>query len=300
MNNLSNTRTAGSFMQTFCSLCLIIGLLVFGQPAAWADYQVALILPSQPAPQPVFDILTKVAAAPDGSVWVVDFSAADQKVSIQHFSADGSLTTKFGSYGPGNGQFQSPSGIAVATDGSVWVADSTSALIQHFDPQGTYLSSFSAATYENNGNQIALSADGSLWVLNTPVVQHFNTDGTLIGQFNQSASGIAAAPDGSIWLHTTPYVISHFKPDGSLIGSFSPGSIYAFSVGPDGSVLVYKNGTTTSYSPGMQRYGADAVLIDTLGISKGNALGQIAPYGEQIGIAVAVDGSIWVFDAPAI
>jgi len=58
---------------------------------------------------------------PDGAVYVVDRVATAPR--IEKFTSDGVFVTAWGGYGEGDGQFHSPTGIAVAATGRVYVAD---------------------------------------------------------------------------------------------------------------------------------------------------------------------------------
>ena len=75
-----------------------------------------------------------VALAPDGRVYVVD----EENARIQKFTSEGVFMTKWGTIGDGDGdvggEFIFPWGIAVASDGSVYVADSGNYRIQRFSP----------------------------------------------------------------------------------------------------------------------------------------------------------------------
>ena len=51
---------------------------------------------------------------------------------IQKFTSQGVFLTKWGTEGTGDGQFYFPDGVAVAPDGSVYVADTVSNRIQKF------------------------------------------------------------------------------------------------------------------------------------------------------------------------
>jgi len=46
---------------------------------------------------------------------------------------------QWGSYGTGDGQFNKPTGIAIASDGSAYVVDMSNNRIQYFTPTGTFI-----------------------------------------------------------------------------------------------------------------------------------------------------------------
>jgi sugar lactone lactonase YvrE len=50
----------------------------------------------------------------------------------QRFTSDGVFVNKWGTEGAGDGQFSWPNGVAVSSDGSVYVADSANDRIQKF------------------------------------------------------------------------------------------------------------------------------------------------------------------------
>ena len=116
-----------------------------------------IILPQGSLPQ-------AIGIASDNSVWVTDSNN-----SIQHYSFNGTLLGKFGSYGSGPGQLNDPAGIAVSTiDDSLWVVDSGNSRIQHFKADGTYIEQFgSIGSGEGQFVEpigIAIDSTGSLWV----------------------------------------------------------------------------------------------------------------------------------------
>ncbi|HSD82654.1 MAG TPA: flippase activity-associated protein Agl23, partial [Anaerolineae bacterium] len=61
-----------------------------------------------------------------------------------------SAVQTWGSIGTGNGQFSSPHGIALASDGSIYVADGDNHRIQKFDRQGNFVLAFGAPSGVNN------------------------------------------------------------------------------------------------------------------------------------------------------
>ena len=73
-----------------------------------------------------------IAVAPDGSVYVADYSYSNVGSAIQKFTSEGVFVSKWGTLGTGNGQFSDPTGVAVVSDGSVYVVDSDNKRIQKF------------------------------------------------------------------------------------------------------------------------------------------------------------------------
>jgi DNA-binding beta-propeller fold protein YncE len=53
---------------------------------------------------------------------------------VQVFNSSGVFQSTFGSFGSGNGQFISPSGIAVGSGGSIYVTDNNNDRVQVFSP----------------------------------------------------------------------------------------------------------------------------------------------------------------------
>jgi tripartite motif-containing protein 71 len=71
----------------------------------------------------------------DGRIYVGNLRTADVAI----LSPSGTLLSRFGSQGTGNGQFVFIRGIAVDADGSIWVSDSGRKDIQHFSDSGQFL-----------------------------------------------------------------------------------------------------------------------------------------------------------------
>jgi uncharacterized protein (TIGR03663 family) len=182
----------------------------------------------------------------------------------------------WGSIGTAAGQFQSPHSIAVAKDGSIYVADGFNHRVQKFDAQGQYVAS-----------------------IGTPSGQAINPpDGT----FNEPW-GVAVAPDGSIYVADTwNHRIQHFKPDGTFIKSWgaqvdtggkatgSEGLFYGprgIAVDTNGRVLVADTGNKR-----VQIFDKDGQFITQLG---GGGLDQ-GRFDEPVGVAVDAKGNIVIAD----
>ena len=63
---------------------------------------------------------------------------------VQVFSPDGALLQSFGRAGDGVGDFGAAKGVAVDSDGHIYVVDSLFDVVQIFDESGRFLLSFGA------------------------------------------------------------------------------------------------------------------------------------------------------------
>ncbi len=83
-----------------------------------------------------------VAVDPSGNIYVgVDYGPAFE---IVKFDASGHVITRWGQTGSGNGQFNSPVGLAV-TNEFVFVADHSNNRVQYFTSQGQFLGTWGTA-----------------------------------------------------------------------------------------------------------------------------------------------------------
>jgi DNA-binding beta-propeller fold protein YncE len=89
-----------------------------------------------------------LALEPTGSrVWICDELDGDVRAHSfvsPHVVKGDVLPPRLGSHGSGPGQFQRPSGIAIAPDHSIYVADAALHRISKFDASGRFVSSFGA------------------------------------------------------------------------------------------------------------------------------------------------------------
>jgi len=163
-----------------------------------------------------------LAFAPDGSFYVAD----SRNHRIQHFSADGQVLHTWGSFAdsaqgsaPG-GTFNEPWGIAVAPDGSVFVADTWNHRIQKFSPDGQFITTWG---YFGQGEapqafwgprDIAFDAQGRLYVTDTGnkrivifdqhggYIAQFGVAGFEPGEFDEQV-GLAITADTEIFVTDT-------------------------------------------------------------------------------------------------
>jgi predicted membrane-bound mannosyltransferase/DNA-binding beta-propeller fold protein YncE len=179
-----------------------------------------------------------IAVAPDGSIYVAD----SMNHRIQHFDANGNLIKQWGSYAsieqgsaPG-GTFNEPWGVAVAPDGTVYVADTWNHRIQKFDADGTFLGTWGAPASNTSATvgfygprAIAINAQGQVIVSDTgnKRILVFTPDGELVTQFGSPGAGegeldepvgLAVDDQGRVYVADTwnrRVQIFAPKPDGS-------------------------------------------------------------------------------------
>ena len=114
---------------------------------------------------------------------------------------EGSLSTayaydsKFGTTGTGNGQFDTPRGIALDSSGNIFAVDSGNDRVQKFNSSGVYQSQF--GSYGTGNGQfdrpigIAIDDSDNIWVVDegNDRVQKFNSSGVYQSQFGSSGTG---------------------------------------------------------------------------------------------------------------
>lgn len=126
-----------------------------------------------------------------GRLFVVDTDA----MRVVELTLDGRVLRKIGKRGTGPGEFNYPTFIAVAPDGSFWVSDSLNFRVEHFDAEGRFLSAFGhvgalpGQFYRPKG--IAVDGSGDVYVVEGMYdrVQVFDPSGRLLLIFGGTGSG---------------------------------------------------------------------------------------------------------------
>ena len=138
------------------------------------------------------------AVGKDGMLYVVNRSQqiVARGVRVTMCNAEGEYFGTFGSFGEGDGQFTSPSGIAIDSQGRVYVSDEHLHRIAVFDAAGRFLSKFGTeGTQEgefDTPSGIAIDNQDNLYVADTynNRIQKFTADGRFQLSFGSQYDGI--------------------------------------------------------------------------------------------------------------
>ena len=177
-------------------------------------------------------------------LYVVD----SQNGRVQIFSPTGQFAGKFGSEGSGVGQLSSPSGLAIAADGSVFVADSRNHRIQVFSKDGAFIRSF--GSYGAQDGQfhypagIAIDVVGEVYVTAHETsrvrvcgaagvfVRKFGTPGPLIGGEPKPYDGELNRPCGIVCDSRGNILVSDLFH--SRVQAFTPEGVFLMKFGSYG------------------------------------------------------------------
>ena len=171
------------------------------------------------------------------------------------------------------GQFQNPRGIAVAPDGSIFVADTGNHRIQHISPDGKVISVWGSFASLLKGEKAPPGTFDEPW-------------------------DVAVGPDGDVYVADTwNSRIQKFTPDGKFItmwGSMGNGGDPLAMWGPRG-IVVDPQGRVFVSDTGNKRI----VVFD----SNGKPLGrygsggaEVGQFSEPVGLALDVAGNLYVAD----
>ncbi len=221
------------------------------------------------------------------------------------------FTRKWGGSAP-IGKLAYPIGIAVNSDGFIYVADTCNNRIQKFTTSGTFITQWGQFG-TGNGQfirpiSIAVGSDGSVFVTDSGNnrVQKFTASGTFVSSLGSSGSadgqfncplGITLASDGSIYVvDAGNNRIEKFSSSGVFVtkwGTYGTGNGQFnypndVSIGSDGNIYV-----SDRYNNRIQKFNTSGGFITTWGAT-GNGDGQ---FNNPIGLCGGSDGYIYVVDS---
>ena len=145
------------------------------------------------------------------------YNEQGQPTETQGASAETTVTyaAKFGEGGSEPGKFNAPSGVAIASEGNIWVDDTYNHRVEKFGPEGKYISAFGKAGTEagdlEESKGIAIDSKGNIWVSDAVIgrLQEFSPEGKSLATCGKTGSeagalkepkGIAIDSSGNIWV----------------------------------------------------------------------------------------------------
>jgi len=261
-----------------------------------------------------------IATGPDGSIYVAD----SRNNRIQKFASDGKFLLSWGTYASvdtGNapaGTFNEPWGIAVAQDGTVFVADTWNHRIQKFTEDGEFISMWGEPGLAETETRfwgprgIAVDQNSNVYITDTGNnrVVIFDSDGKYITQFGVNGInpgeldepvGIAVDDEGFVYVADTwNQRIQIFEPITTDTYQYLRGweisGWYGQSVTNKPFLALDASGNIFVTDPDAYRileFDNDGNIIR----SWGNASSGIDGFGSPSGIAVDAEGKVWVSDA---
>lgn len=261
-----------------------------------------------------------VASAPDDTLYVAD----TENHRVQHLAQDGRVLGTWGTFAdvaasaaPG-GTFNQPWGIAVAPDGSVYVADTWNYRIQKFTANGEFIKMWGyfgqaeAPEAMWGPRDVAVDLNGNVYVTDTgnKRVVVFNAEGEYLNQFGEAGMGpgqldepvgLAVDRNGLVYVADTwnqRVQIFQALDDGAYrsVRSWNVTAWYGQSLDNKPYLAVDDRGNVYVSDP----EGCRVLKFSPEGqplLAWGECGTDSTQFTLPVGLAFAPDGSLWVADA---
>jgi DNA-binding beta-propeller fold protein YncE len=245
-----------------------------------------------------------------GNIYVTDGNC-----QVQVFNVQGGFIRRWGSCGVGDGIFSNPEGIAISSDGFIYVVDKlydSNGRVQVFDQDSNFVRTFGSLASPSG---IAIGPDGNIFVVEqgsqriikfTPQGEQLTAwggEGAGEGQFdfrNGSPSGVAVDANGQVYVaDMANNRIQVFDSDGQFLRQWGPEKPEKDRFNWPLGVAIDIHGTVYVVDSGNARvlsFDAEGNLLGSFG-SPGGEDGQFgSSYMGPQGVAVNPDGLILVTD----
>lgn len=240
-----------------------------------------------------------ISVATDGAGHVYVSSPLTSS-AVQQYSSDGTLLANLGKFPTSSNPFF-PRGIATDAAGDLYVDDGEGMEISVLGPDGAVLRRWGAG----QGRDLAVGADGSVYMAGPHEILRFSSDGTLLskwegtggehGQFGE-VWGIATGPSGLVYVADTyGNRIDVFTADGAFVrqwgkyGKSDGQFIYPYGIAVSAAGEVYVADTVNAR---IERFGANGEFLGAWG-GPGRAPGH---FYTPTGVATDPAGFVYVVD----
>lgn len=228
-----------------------------------------------------------VAISHDNHIFVADTG----NNRCVEFDSSGVFYNRFDLLYPGAQSLCAPSGIAISGDNSIYIADSGNRYLVKFDAHGAYVGKVACAA-----NAVAISPQQYIYVLDTASnnIMVYSAALNLMQTISTAATnpaltaptGIAASPDGYLYVVCARSAVAKYTASGSYISSF-PAAGHAIAITKDRYLHVVDpaNSRVSEYSDNgtcVSQYAATTQGSPALNWPKG--------------IAISADNYIYVAD----
>ncbi len=206
------------------------------------------------------------------------------------------------------GAFNRPRGIAVASDGSLFVADTSNNRVQRFDSEGAYRSlvtTWGPGTLLDAPRAIAVEPAGTVLVGDASNrVIRYTADLRFLSEFGLgvigAAGGIAVTAGGRVFVSDpVKNCVHEFGADGAVVSRWPADDVASpdagdfsaprgIAVAPGGTLWVADTGNSR-----LQQFSLDGSHLRTASTFPNGSL----MFSQPSGVAVRADGTVWVTDA---
>lgn len=153
----------------------------------------------------------------------------------------------WGSEGTGDAEFDHPAGIAVASAGTVYVADDGNHRIQYFSYSGSFLGKWGERGIEdqdfNGSYDVAIAPNGDIYVVDSGMLRlkYFSSDGDYKGGWERATRhntwvNLDVGLNGDVYvIDLDADLVRRFSPEGEPLGNWRSDAV-AVTVAPNGNV----------------------------------------------------------------